>query len=47
MAIKRFFMGDDVKGRTKKIDAAEKEAVTGKKAKPAPKPAPKKPQIKR
>jgi len=41
MAIKRFFMGEDVKGRTKKIDAAEREAVTGKKPgakKAAPKP---------
>ena len=36
MAIKRFFMGDDAKARTKKIDAAEKEAVKGKPAKKAP-----------
>ena len=27
MAIKRFFLGDDTKARTKKIDAAEKEAL--------------------
>lgn len=44
MAIKRFFMGEDVKTRTKKIDAAEKQAVTGK---PVPKPAPKKPVVKK
>ena len=45
MAIKRFFMGDDVKSRTKKIDAAEKEAVKGKPvAKPAAKPAKKPPR---
>ena len=42
MAIKRFFMGDDKKARPGKIDAAEKEAHTGKKA-PAKKPVAKKP----
>ena len=45
MAIKRFFLGDDVKSRTKKIDAAEKEAVKGKPvAKTAAKPAKKPPR---
>ena len=43
MAIKRFFMGDDVKNRTKKIDAAVDEAVKGKKPAPAKKPVAKKP----
>lgn len=44
MAIKRFFMGEDKKARTKKIDAAEKEAVKGKPVpkKPAAKPVDKK-----
>ena len=45
MAIKRFFMGEDVKKRPSKIDAAEKEAVKGKPApKPAAKPAKKPPR---
>ena len=44
MAIKRFFLGDDTKARTKKIDAAEKEAVKGKPAPVVKKPAKKPPR---
>ena len=43
MAIKRFFMGDDVKKRPSKIDAAVDEAVRGKKPAPVVKKPTKKP----
>jgi hypothetical protein len=47
MGLKEFFMGSDVKTRKKKIDAAEEEAVKGKKLPPKPPakpPAKKKPR---